>query len=73
MKFGENLKRIRASRGMTQTELANSIGITQGLIGHIERGVKIPSLGVAIDIAKTLNCSLDELCSESSPQNQEAI
>ena len=49
---------------MTQAELAQQVGIGQTMIGHIERGAKIPSLIVALDLAKLLDCTVEELCED---------
>lgn len=66
MKIGENIKRFRIKKGMTQAELAQKIGITQTMIGHIERGAKVPSLIVALDIAEVLECTVEEMCKEET-------
>lgn len=36
------IKSIRDSIGITQAELADALGCTQGNIGHYERGQSIP-------------------------------
>lgn len=38
MKFSERLKKARKHAKLSQEELANAIGVTQGLISKIERG-----------------------------------
>jgi Zn-dependent peptidase ImmA (M78 family)/DNA-binding XRE family transcriptional regulator len=40
---GERVKQVRELRGLTQTELAQSIGVTQSEIAHIEAGTVTPS------------------------------
>ncbi len=64
MNVGENLKNRRTLKRMSQTELAEKAGCGQGMIAHIERGVKIPSLALAYEIAKALDCTIDDLCRE---------
>lgn len=61
MAFAENVKRLRESKGMTQAELANMIGVTQVMIAQYERGIKTPSFIVGIDLAKTLGVTCEEL------------
>lgn len=39
---GRAIRRIRSALGMTQTELGDGIGCTQGNIGHYERGQTLP-------------------------------
>lgn len=46
---------------MTQTELAEKVGVTQGAISMIENGDRSPSLDVLIRLASALNCTLDDL------------
>ena len=62
MKIAENLKNFRESRGLSQKELAKSVGVNQSMIAHIENGLKIPSLAVTLELADVLNTTVDELC-----------
>ncbi len=39
----ENIRRARLARGLTQTALAESIGVTQGAISSWEQGTEAPS------------------------------
>ena len=55
---------VRARRlafKFTQKRLALLAGTTTGTICHIERGIRLPSLGVLARIAKALECSTDSL------------
>ncbi len=57
-------KRLRAMRSMlhlTQTALAERIGITQPYLAELERGDKRPSLDVLEKLCGELNCSADYL------------
>lgn len=36
--FGEEIKRLRELKGLSQALLAESIGLKQGFISHIEKG-----------------------------------
>lgn len=55
------LKFLRKKRGLTQTELAEQIGLTQKAIAAYEAG-RVRILDVTlIDIAKVLKVSTDEL------------
>lgn len=62
MKIAENLRNARESKGMSQNELATLVGVNQSMIAHIENGLKIPSLGVCLELARVLNTTVDELC-----------
>lgn len=47
---------------MTQTELAERVGVKQGTISAYESGAATPGVENLIRLADALNCSLDELC-----------
>ncbi|WP_367275243.1 helix-turn-helix domain-containing protein [uncultured Maribacter sp.] len=59
--FGQNLRRLRKSRGFTQEELANEINIEISQISRIERGVINTSISNANLIAKALQFPVSEL------------
>ena len=59
--LGERLARIRKARGLTQTELAERIGIIQTLVSDYEVGNLRLSAEMAMRFAQALNASLDEL------------
>lgn len=61
MSVGENIRRIRESRQITQVWLAEKVGISQAMLCQIERGTKNPSLQVGRDIADILHCKIDDL------------
>jgi len=57
----EKLKNARLAADMSQDDVAKKVGISQVAYSFFERGLKSPSLGVAVQIARTLNVSLDDL------------
>lgn len=56
------IRHQRQKRKMTQTELAQKIGVRQAAISEYESGEKIPGVENLIRLADALHCSLDELC-----------
>ena len=60
-KFKNALIEARKSKKMSQTKLAKTINKSTSLICDIEKGRKNPSVPVMIEIAKTLNISLDDI------------
>jgi putative transcriptional regulator len=56
-----NLRAIRLARGLSQRQLALKVGITQGMIAHIEVGRSRPSLDLALQLAQALDCPIGEL------------
>lgn len=61
MSIDFNIKKLREAEGLTQTELAERLGVDQSMISHIENGRKDPGVKLLIDIAEVLHCTTDEL------------
>ncbi|RNA68603.1 helix-turn-helix transcriptional regulator [Alteribacter keqinensis] len=55
------VKELRARFSLTQTDLANRIGVTRQTIGLIEKGDYAPSITLAIKMAKTFDTAIDEV------------
>ena len=68
MTFGQNLKAIRKRMKLTQTEMAEWIGISQSYLADIEHNRKNISLAVVLRIAKGLNISVNELINDDIKQ-----
>ena len=56
-----NLEEIRKAAGLTQQELSESAEVSRKSINAIENGVYVPSTVLALKIAKTLNCTVEDL------------
>lgn len=61
MSIGDNIRRIRKERGMTQEELARKIYVAASMICMIERGTKVPSMPTGKAIAEVLGVSMEDL------------
>ena len=61
MSFAENLKLIRTEKGISQNELANSVGISQPMIAQYELGIKFPNIILGVELAKTLGTTAEKL------------
>lgn len=59
--IGMRVRTARIRKKMTQEQLASATGVGTTHISHIETGNTMPSLQLMIDIANTLECSMDEL------------
>lgn len=64
MSIGANLKRLRSDRGMSQTELAAAVNVTQPMIAQIERGTKALTMELGKEIAEVLKVSVNELLAD---------
>ena len=59
--LNNNLEEIRKSVGMTQLELSESANVSRKSINAIENGIYVPSTVLALKIAKTLGCKVEDL------------
>lgn len=59
--LAERIKLLREQKGITQSELAKSIGISRSGVNAWEMGLSIPSTQYIVEIAKTFNVSTDFL------------
>ena len=60
---GQNIRRVRETAGLTQSDLARMIGSTQSQIGKYERGVQDMSLSRLVQIAEALGADAVDLLS----------
>ena len=60
-KLLDNLEDLRKSSGLTQQELSESAEVSRKSINAIENGIYVPSTVLALKIAKTLNCTVEEI------------
>lgn len=56
-----NICKMRKDRNISQTELAKAIGVKNNTLCQYETGKRMPNIIVLTNIAKVLNCSVDEL------------
>ena len=60
-RVGNNLRRLRSERGVTQEDFATDSGFDRGYISGVERGVRNPSVLVLERIAIALGVDIREL------------
>ena len=60
-KLQNNLEELRKSFGLTKQELSVSAEVSRKSINAIENGVYIPSTVLALKIANTLKCKVEDL------------
>ncbi len=56
-----NLEELRKSAGLTQQDLSERAEVSRKSINAIENGIYIPSTVLALKIAKTLKCKVEDL------------
>lgn len=59
--LGQNMKRIRAKKKMSQGDIARALEVDRGYISNIENGKKNPTIATIQKLANTLGVSADEL------------
>ena len=64
--LGENIRRERVIRKMTQAELAKKIGTSQMMVSRFEKGKDSPSVWRCYLIAKVFDTSIEQLLTEES-------
>lgn len=68
--FGEKLKALRTSRGMTLQQLAKALGYAaHGYISEIESGRKQPTVNFVLAVAKLFDVTTDELVKDKVKVN----
>lgn len=61
LKFGENLRKARESKGFTQAQLANELNVEISQISRIERGLINTSVTTIYNISTVLKVDISDL------------
>ena len=60
-RLGENLKRIRTEKGISQGDIARALEVDKSFVSNIENAKTNPTLATIAKIAKAIGVSIDEL------------
>ncbi len=60
-KLGENLKRIRVEKEITQVQLASALSVDKSFVSNIENGKTNPTLSTITNLAESLGVTVGEL------------
>ncbi len=71
--LGENIKRLRQEKGITQETLADFLGVTFQSISRWERGEGYPDITILPSIASFFNISVDDLLGTNKARNEQKI
>lgn len=71
--FKKRLSEIRKSRGLTQEQLADELGISSSTISSYERGIREPNLQMISDIADYFNVDQGFLLGDSPVRRKYAF
>ena len=64
--FGENFKKLRKCRNLTQKEMGAKIGLSKAVVSKYENGMGYPTYDVLIRIAQYLGVTTDYLLGVAS-------
>lgn len=62
-----SIKSVRVAKGLTQKDLAEKIGVNQSAVSLWEKGSTGPVFARLAEIAKVLECTVDELIQDDRP------
>lgn len=60
------MKERRAARELSQRELAAAVGVSRQTINSIEKGRYVPSLPLALALARYFNTTVEEMFDDSA-------
>lgn len=67
------LRRYRDAAGLSQQQLADSVGISKSYISSLELGYRAPNLNVLVKIAQALNVRPGELVDAMLKEAEKAM
>lgn len=66
MDVGARIRYFRHLRGLSQEQLALQAGINTAFLGHLERGLKSPTITTLEKLVKALGITFEELFAEKT-------
>lgn len=69
--YGSLVKNLRQKTGLTQSQVAESLGVTPGYISNVENNRTAMSLRILTYYARLVGCSLDSLVGDLEPEYTE--
>ena len=71
--IGENIKRLRRKKGITQETLADRMHVSTAAVSKWERNETFPDIAMVIPLASYFGVSTDELLGLDAAKNEEKI
>ena len=72
-KLGDAIKKARKEKGWTLAKVAQKLNTNGTLIGEYERGLKLPNVYMAFDLAQVLGFDLSEVLRDGKTERQRAF
>lgn len=73
LNIGENIKRLRRKKDVTQETLAEHMHVSAAAVSKWERNETLPDISMVIPLASYFNVSTDEILGLDSEKNEERI
>ena len=61
MNFGEQIKKIRAEKNLTQQKMADMLNVSRQAVSNWENDKNLPDIEMIINMSRAFNMTLDEL------------
>ena len=71
--LGDNIKRERKKRGLSQAQLAKKLHVTQGAISQWENNSTRPDMDLLAKLALLFNCTIDFLLGKSEARTDDQL
>lgn len=69
--LGLKLRALREQAGLSQADVARSLGVTAAAVGHFEKNRRSASIGFVVKAADFFNVPVDELLAmEEQPEGE---
>ena len=65
MKFGENLKKLRKLKGLSQEELADKVNVSRQSVSKWETGEAYPEMNNILQLCKIFSCEINSLVNDN--------
>lgn len=65
-KFGDNLRKLRKNRNLTQKELGTQVGLSKAVVSKYENSLGYPTFDVLVNIASFFGVTTDFLLGVSN-------
>lgn len=72
-RLGKRIREARVQKQYTQQKLAEKAGIGQMYLGEIERGTKMPSLKLFVNLVEALEVSADCILRDDLPSGEHYV
>lgn len=70
MSIGENVKKLREKRGLSQRDVSNKLFISVQMLSGIETGIRQPSLNIALALAKFFGTTVEALAGLTTKESE---